>query len=143
MKKLSVAVFLAFALAISLQQVSAESSMLSFKTSVHQCLYQNNLANPACPDGAFISDISDAHTLVADAGLNTQSFEQAESSTIALAMNQKYTAGSFYTGGDRVTHIGHLYQCRPYPASNLCGQAPATYEPGTGWDWEQAWVQVK
>ncbi|GJL54913.1 MAG: chitin-binding protein CbpD [Nitrospirales bacterium] len=34
---------------------------------------------------------------------------------------------------------GKLYQCRPFPFSGWCNQAPLYYAPGTGLAWEQAW----
>ena len=124
-------------------QVGAESRILSFKTSVHQCFYQNNEGDLVCPDGAFISDISSAHTLITATNGTTGYSPQFADRKIALATIEEYAAGALYAGGDLATHIGHVYQCKPYPASNLCGQAPASYEPGTGWDWEKVWVEVK
>ncbi|WP_447968560.1 lytic polysaccharide monooxygenase [Nitrospira sp. M1] len=34
---------------------------------------------------------------------------------------------------------GNLYQCRPFPFSGWCNQAPSYYAPGTGLAWKQAW----
>ena len=127
-------------------QTSAENRVLSYKTGIHQCFYQHSQGLPGCPDGAFVSDISRAHAriVVADgSSTNSPRATEAGDSQIALATSEKYTVGALYAGGDEVTHIGHLYRCKPYPASNLCGQAPASYEPGTGWNWEEAWVEVK
>ncbi|STY31311.1 secreted cellulose-binding protein [Legionella wadsworthii] len=32
------------------------------------------------------------------------------------------------------------YQCKPWPYSGWCNQAPAYYEPGIGLSWKDAWV---
>jgi len=124
-------------------QISAENRVLTYKTDIHQCFYQHDKENPGCPDGAFVSDISRAHAQFMDATSTANDPPQTEVNQVALATSEKYTVGALYAGGDQVTHIGHLYRCKPYPASNLCGQAPASYEPGTGWNWEDAWVEVK
>ena len=36
---------------------------------------------------------------------------------------------------------GNLYQCKPFPFSGWCNQAPFYYAPGTGLAWDQAWIQ--
>ena len=120
-----------------------DSRIPSTKSSVHQCFYSNASNAALCPDGAFISDLSAAHTVLADAGGPLAQAARADRRAIVSAQNRQYMAGAFYASGDVVTHQGQLYRCRPYPANNLCGQAPASYEPGTGWDWEKAWVKVK
>ena len=35
---------------------------------------------------------------------------------------------------------GNRYQCRPFPNSGWCNQAPFYYAPGTGSDWSDAWL---
>jgi hypothetical protein len=35
---------------------------------------------------------------------------------------------------------GSLYECKPFPFSGWCNQAPFYYEPGTGLAWQEAWV---
>ena len=37
---------------------------------------------------------------------------------------------------------GTLYQCKPFPFSGWCNQAPLYYAPGTGLAWDQAWIQA-
>ncbi|MBR8383905.1 MULTISPECIES: lytic polysaccharide monooxygenase [Burkholderia cepacia complex] len=51
-----------------------------------------------------------------------------------------YQAGYAYKGGEIVTNNGKQYQCKAFPASGWCGQAPAAYEPGKGWAWTDAWT---
>lgn len=46
-----------------------------------------------------------------------------------------YGPGTIVRGGD-----GRLYECRAFPASGWCNQAPAAYAPGTGWAWSDAWI---
>ena len=46
-----------------------------------------------------------------------------------------FGAGAVVRGSD-----GRLYECRPFPASGWCNQAPAAYAPGSGWAWQDAWV---
>jgi len=122
---------------------AANDQLPSIKSRVHQCFYQNGANAASCPDGAFVSGLSAPHTFIADAGSLAGQAAQAASHTIASAHSRQYVAGTFYASGDLVSHLGQLYRCRPYPANNLCGQAPASYEPGTGWEWEKAWVKVK
>jgi len=50
-----------------------------------------------------------------------------------------YVPGHAYKGGEIVTHNGVDYQCKPFPAAGWCGQAPASYEPGKGSHWTDAW----
>ncbi|MGB0910290.1 MAG: lytic polysaccharide monooxygenase [Nitrospirales bacterium] len=38
---------------------------------------------------------------------------------------------------------GLRYQCKPFPFSGWCNQAPRYYAPGTGLAWEQAWILAK
>jgi chitin-binding protein len=47
-----------------------------------------------------------------------------------------YGPGSVVRGTD-----GFLYECRPFPNSGWCNQAPAYYAPGGGSNWADAWVR--
>ena len=47
-----------------------------------------------------------------------------------------YAPGTIVRGSD-----GFLYECRPFPNSGWCNQAPAYYAPGTGSAWPDAWVR--
>jgi chitin-binding protein len=46
-----------------------------------------------------------------------------------------YEPGSVVRGAD-----GALYECRPFPSSGWCNQAPPYYAPGSGSHWPDAWV---
>lgn len=46
-----------------------------------------------------------------------------------------YGPGTVVRGSD-----GRLYECRPFPASGWCNQAPDAYAPGTGRAWGDAWI---
>ncbi|WED44326.1 lytic polysaccharide monooxygenase [Legionella cardiaca] len=47
-----------------------------------------------------------------------------------------YKAGTIVMG--RNNH--NRYQCKPWPYSGWCSQAPAYYEPGVGLAWQDAWT---
>ncbi|KVK98994.1 glycosyl hydrolase family 18 protein [Burkholderia ubonensis] len=53
----------------------------------------------------------------------------------------QYQQGTAYKAGDVVSNGGKLYECKPWPYSGWCGQAPAAYEPGKGWAWNDAWTE--
>ena len=46
-----------------------------------------------------------------------------------------YGPGTVVRGSD-----GAPYECRPFPASGWCNQAPAAYAPGVGYAWADAWI---
>ncbi len=46
-----------------------------------------------------------------------------------------YGPGTIVKGTD-----GKIYECKPFPYSGWCNQAPSYYAPGTGWNWEDAWA---
>jgi len=47
-----------------------------------------------------------------------------------------YGAGTIVRGTD-----GFVYECRPFPYSGWCNQAPAYYAPGTSSAWSDAWIR--
>ena len=47
-----------------------------------------------------------------------------------------YGPGTVVRGSD-----GARYECRPFPASGWCNQAPNAYAPGTGYAWGDAWIK--
>ncbi|MEW6267936.1 MAG: lytic polysaccharide monooxygenase [Thermodesulfobacteriota bacterium] len=47
-----------------------------------------------------------------------------------------YGPGTVVRGGD-----GALYECRPFPASGWCNQAPQAYAPGSSFAWGDAWIR--
>jgi hypothetical protein len=56
---------------------------------------------------------------------------------------QAYKAGTAYKPLERVTNLGKVYECKPWPYTNWCGQSPFHYEPGKGLYWSQAWNLIK
>ena len=50
-----------------------------------------------------------------------------------------WSANSKYNAGDIVNNHGKLFQCKPFPYSGWCNNAPAYYEPGAGLAWSDAW----
>lgn len=53
-----------------------------------------------------------------------------------------YVPNGNYQGGDRVSHQGGNYQCKPWPYSGWCGGTASHYAPGTGSAWNEAWIQL-
>lgn len=50
-----------------------------------------------------------------------------------------WSANSKYSAGDIVNNHGKLFQCKPFPYSGWCNNAPMYYEPGAGLAWSEAW----
>lgn len=55
---------------------------------------------------------------------------------------QAWSANSKYNAGDIVNNHGKLFQCKPFPYSGWCNNAPAYYEPGAGLAWADAWTAL-
>lgn len=53
-----------------------------------------------------------------------------------------WSANSKYSAGDIVNNHGKLFQCKPFPYSGWCNNAPAYYEPGAGLAWSEAWTAL-
>ncbi|MFV7474683.1 glycoside hydrolase family 19 protein [Enterobacter pseudoroggenkampii] len=53
-----------------------------------------------------------------------------------------WSANSKYKAGDIVNNHGKLFQCKPFPYSGWCNNAPAYYEPGAGLAWADAWTAL-
>lgn len=53
-----------------------------------------------------------------------------------------YVPGTVYKAGDKVSNQGANYQCKQFPESEWCKQAPPYYAPGTGSHWKDAWEQI-
>ncbi|MCK4227391.1 chitinase [Enterobacter asburiae] len=53
-----------------------------------------------------------------------------------------WSANSKYKAGDIVNNHGKLSQCKPFPYSGWCNNAPAYYEPGAGLAWADAWTAL-
>ena len=53
-----------------------------------------------------------------------------------------WSANSKYQAGDIVNNHGKLFQCKPFPYSGWCNNAPAYYEPGAGLAWAEAWTAL-
>jgi chitin-binding protein len=49
-----------------------------------------------------------------------------------------YKAGTIVQGSDKGS-----YQCKPYPYSGWCNQAPPYYGPGSGIAWSDAWTRLQ
>lgn len=53
-----------------------------------------------------------------------------------------YPAGlGSYTGGTRVSNVGGIYECKPWPYSGWANMGGA-YEPGVGFAWQDAWIYI-
>ncbi|MES0319719.1 PKD domain-containing protein [Citrobacter sedlakii] len=53
-----------------------------------------------------------------------------------------WSANSTYNAGDIVNNHGQLFQCKPFPYSGWCNNAPTYYEPGVGLAWSDAWTAL-
>ncbi|HAS1038766.1 TPA: chitinase [Enterobacter cloacae] len=53
-----------------------------------------------------------------------------------------WSANSKYSAGDIVNNHGKLFQCKPFPYSGWCNNAPMYYEPGAGLAWSEAWTAL-
>ncbi|EOV3139189.1 glycoside hydrolase family 19 protein [Enterobacter hormaechei] len=53
-----------------------------------------------------------------------------------------WSANSKYNAGDIVNNHGKLFQCKPFPYSGWCNNAPTYYEPGAGLAWAEAWTAL-
>ncbi|CAM6229373.1 PKD domain-containing protein [Citrobacter sedlakii] len=53
-----------------------------------------------------------------------------------------WSANSTYNAGDIVNNHGKLFQCKPFPYSGWCNNAPTYYEPGVGLAWSDAWTAL-
>ncbi|HBI6862642.1 TPA: chitinase [Enterobacter cloacae] len=53
-----------------------------------------------------------------------------------------WSANSKYGAGDIVNNHGKLFQCKPFPYSGWCNNAPLYYEPGAGLAWAEAWTAL-
>lgn len=53
-----------------------------------------------------------------------------------------YVPNSSYQAGDRVSHAGGNYECKPWPYSGWCGGSSSHYAPGTGSAWSDAWIKL-
>lgn len=53
-----------------------------------------------------------------------------------------WSANSKYKAGDIVNNHGKMFQCKPFPYSGWCNNAPAYYEPGAGLAWSEAWTAL-
>ena len=54
----------------------------------------------------------------------------------------QYIAGYAYAPADKVSNKGKQYECRPYPNSGWCSGAASAYEPGVGFAWADAWIDL-
>lgn len=51
-----------------------------------------------------------------------------------------YTENGGYTAGNTVKNSDRMYECRPWPYSGWCNSAAVAYAPGTGTNWQDAWI---
>jgi predicted carbohydrate-binding protein with CBM5 and CBM33 domain len=49
---------------------------------------------------------------------------------------------ALFKAGVKVLNQGEVYECKPFPAEGWCAQAPAAYEPGVGFAWQDAWNKL-
>jgi hypothetical protein len=99
--------------------------------------------------GEFDDDVPAYIRVVVSDGENERSFMQDVRIKAKRANLVAYTFGTNYKGGDRVTHEGRVFECKPaaHDASaynSWCGtQSEFSYEPGKGVFWKEAWTEVE
>ena len=47
-----------------------------------------------------------------------------------------------YKGGDRISNIGNIYECKPWPYDGWANSTNSAYEPGVGFAWQDAWIYI-
>ncbi|MBP2833013.1 cellulase family glycosylhydrolase [Aquimarina sp. U1-2] len=52
----------------------------------------------------------------------------------------RYVENGGYSAGSEVENLGNLYECKPWPFSGWCNGIADAYAPGTGTNWEDAWI---
>ncbi len=50
--------------------------------------------------------------------------------------------GSYSAGTKVLASDDNIYECKPWPYTGWCNQAPFYYEPATGLDWAEAWERI-
>ncbi|MGL4936599.1 chitinase N-terminal domain-containing protein [Shewanella sp.] len=75
--------------------------------------------------------------------IHTEVLPQTQPQTgVADSTVPSYQAGTAYQAGDRVSHGGDSYECKPFPYSGWCGGSSSHYAPGTGSHWTDAWFKL-
>ncbi len=54
----------------------------------------------------------------------------------------QYVEDGGYVAGSQVQNEGNLYECKPWPFTGWCNGGAGAYAPGTGTNWEDAWILV-
>lgn len=52
----------------------------------------------------------------------------------------QYVENGGYSAGSNVKNAATQYECKPFPFSGWCNGAAWTYAPGTGTNWQDAWI---
>ncbi|WP_271782501.1 Ig-like domain-containing protein [Aquimarina algiphila] len=54
----------------------------------------------------------------------------------------QYVEDGGYVAGSKVQNDGNIYECKPWPFTGWCNGGASAYAPGSGTNWEDAWVLV-
>ncbi|MDF2455233.1 MAG: C-terminal target protein [Cytophagaceae bacterium] len=85
---------------------------------------------------AIATDNSHATTESFPVGIKVVSADTSCENTASYVENGGYNPGSRVLNGDR------KYKCKPFPYSGWCNGASWAYAPGTGSNWQDAWIDL-
>jgi len=85
---------------------------------------------------AIATDNSDSITESFPMGIKVVSADTSCENTASYLENGGYSAGS------RVVNGSKQYECKPFPYSGWCNGASWAYAPGTGSNWQDAWIDL-
>lgn len=117
------------------QTVTGEDKAVVTFTAPESATAQQYEVSLTVSDGELSSTTS--YLLNVKAKATTPSENDGTSGTYAA-----WSANSKYKAGDIVNNHGKLFQCKPFPYSGWCNNAPAYYEPGAGLAWSDAWTAL-
>ncbi|MGR5944695.1 glycoside hydrolase family 19 protein [Enterobacter sp. C4G1] len=117
------------------QTVTGEDKAVVTFTAPEAATAQQYEVSLTVSDGELSS--STTYLLNVKAKAATPSQDEGTSGSYAA-----WSANSKYKAGDIVNNHGKLFQCKPFPYSGWCNNAPAYYEPGAGLAWSDAWTAL-
>jgi hypothetical protein len=106
-------------------------------------------------DGIIVAYRDNQVFTLESSGITTAKVEfscshKAQSLVVSNTLEYDYiypAGGASYNAGDKVLHphSGHIFQCKPWPFSELCrvtNEQSAMFEPGVGKSWSMAWQKI-
>jgi hypothetical protein len=115
-------------IAVGTSRALAHGTMILPESRIHRCAFDGGIENhqdPACR-----------------AAIDLGGKQPNRTPTTGAIRTYPTGIGSYGPGTNVHGTNGLLYQCRPFPYSGWCNQAPPYHAPGTGWNWQDAWVRM-